>query len=131
MQVVASVRQFPLRAARGGCAHRVSRALRLIASLTVVGCCGVRLLEDGVACGVRHAEITSHMLAIFSPLADPNRTASHCRALFLSNLLICFFVNNDYAILGLLALVCAPTEGTIHRTTAHKLIASEAALGEW
>ena len=88
------------------------------------------MLEDSVACGVWHTGVTVYVLAIFSPLVDSNSTVSHCRALFLSGLLICFFVNNDYAILGLLALVCAPTEGTIHRT-AHKLIASEAALGEW
>ena len=85
------------------------------------------MLEDGVACGVWHAGVTVHVLAIFSPLVDSNSTVSHCRALFLSGLFICFFVYNYHAILGLLALVCTSFERTFE---VMERITYDATLGE-
>ena len=93
----------------------------------MVGCSGVRLLKDSVTCGVWHAGVTIHVLAIFSPLVDSNSTVSHCRALLLSGLLICFFVYNHHAILGLLALVCTSFERTFK---VMELITHDAALWE-
>ena len=93
----------------------------------MVRCGGVRLLEDSVACGVWHTGVTVHVLAIFSPLVDSNSTVSHCRALLLSDLLICFFVYNHYAILGLLALVCTSFKRTFK---VMELITHDATLGE-
>ena len=102
--------------------------MRLIAPLTVVRCRGVRLLEDSVACGVWQTGVTVHVLAIFSPLVDSNSTVSHCRALLLSGLLICFFVYNHHAILGLLALVCTLSERAFK---IMELITNDATLREW
>ena len=93
----------------------------------MVGCRGVSLLKDSVTCGVWQTGVTVHVLAIFSPLVDSNSTVSHCRALLLSGLLICFFVYNHHAILGLLALVCTSFERTFK---VMELITHDAALWE-